>query len=83
MGMRGLATCLFDGQGVTQDLAQGAVWFQKAADLGDAPSMAALGAVLMKGNARAGVAKDAVRGLALAREAVEQGYGAALYHNAT
>jgi len=34
--MRQLAACLLCGQGVTKDPAQAVVWYQKAADLGDA-----------------------------------------------
>ena len=58
---------------------QAVVWLQKAVDLGDAPSKAAFGAILVDGNARAGVPKDAARGLALLREAVDQGHGIVLY----
>jgi len=79
-GMCQLADCLLRGQGVTEDPAQAAVWFQKAADLGDAASKAFLGAFLLEGGPRAGgVAKDAARGFALSREAVDQGYDLALY----
>ena len=49
-----------------------------AADMGDAASKATLGDFLVKGDARAGVAKDAARGLALVRQAVAQGYSPAL-----
>jgi len=38
VGMRRLAWCLMFGLGVTKDPTQAAVWYQKAADLGDAPS---------------------------------------------
>jgi len=76
-GMGKLAWCLLRGQGVTGDPAQAAVWFQKAADLGDAAAKATLGAMLLNGEA--GVAKDAARGFALSREAVDQGYGLALF----
>jgi len=50
-----------------------AVGYQKAADLGDAEAMAALGAFFLNGNARAGLAKDAARGLAFLRQAVDEG----------
>jgi len=79
-GMGKLAACLFSGLGVTEDLAQAAVWFQKAADLGDADSQYSLGAMLLNGNARAGVAKDVVRGFALVRQAFAEGCIPALYH---
>jgi len=55
------------------------VWYQRAADLGDAASKATLGDFLVKGDARAGVAKDAARGFALVRETVEEGYSPALH----
>ena len=64
---------------MTKDPAQAAVWSQKAADLGDAASKHTLGALFVHGDAQAGVMKDAARGCALLREAVEQGYGLALY----
>ena len=78
-GMGKLAKCLYHGQGVTKDRAQAAVWFQKAADLGDGPSKVTLGSMLVVGNALAGVAKNAARGIVLLSEAVDQGCGAALY----
>jgi len=78
-GMGKFAKCLYHGQGVTKDRAQAAVWIEKAADLGDGPSKVTLGSMLVAGNALAGVAKDAARGIALLREAVDQGCGAALY----
>jgi TPR repeat protein len=65
VGMRILAGCLFRGQGVTEDPAQAFVWYQKAADLGDVSAKASLGAFLLHGDARAGVAQDAARGFAL------------------
>ena len=77
-GMRRLAECYYTGQGVTEDAAQAAVWFEKAADLGELPAKAALGWFHLNGDPRASVAKDAGRGFALLREAVEQGYGVAL-----
>jgi len=66
--------------GVSQDAAQAAVSYQKAADLGDLACECALVYFLVNGDPRAGVTKDAVRGFALLREAVERGYGAALYN---
>ena len=48
-GMRLLAGSLFHGQGATEDPAQAAVWFQKAADLGDTVGKAKLGALLVDG----------------------------------
>jgi TPR repeat protein len=78
-GMHKLAYCYYGGRGVTEDPAQAVAWFQKASDLGDAASKAALGTSLLSGHARAGVAKDAARGLALVREALELGYSPALY----
>jgi len=77
-GMGKLAECHLNGRGVAEDPAQAAVWFQKAADLGDARSKAALGAFFLYGDARARVAKDAAHGLALVCEAVEDGHGPAL-----
>ena len=74
-----LASCFYHGRGVTEDRAQAVVWFQKAADLGDAASKAKLGACLVDGDLCAGVAKDAPRGFALLREAVDQGHSLALY----
>ena len=57
-GMHSLAWCYDNGQqGVTKDPAQAAVWFQKAADLGHAPSKATLGSLFLYGDARAGVVK--------------------------
>ena len=70
-GMRRLASSLFLGEGVTEDPAQAVVWFQKAADLGDATSKSMLGSFLVDGHAVAGLAKDAARGFSLACEAVE------------
>jgi TPR repeat protein len=78
-GMRALGGCLCSGRGVTEDPAQALVWFQKASDLGDAPSKANVGKMLSEGDARAGVAKDAARGLQLFCEAVEEGHRAALF----
>ena len=78
-GMNRLAYCYYRGEGVTKDPAQAAVWFQRAADLGDAASKAALGAFLFNGDPRAGVAKDAARGLALVRQAFAEGYSQALF----
>jgi TPR repeat protein len=63
---------------VTADLAQAVVWFQKASDLGDTPSKANLGRLLVEGDARAGVAKDAARGFGLLCETVEEGLGSDL-----
>jgi TPR repeat protein len=71
--------CLYHGRGVTEDPVQAVVWYLKAAGLGDVASKARLGKFFVKGDARAGVAKDAARGLGLLREAVEQGCGEALY----
>jgi hypothetical protein len=48
-------------------------------DLGHAAAKSTLGAFLVSGNARAGVAKDAARGFELARQAFAQGIKAALY----
>jgi len=79
LGMCRLAKCLYSGVGVTEDPAQAVVWFEKAADLGDAASKGALGTFVVDGDARAGVTKDAVRGFALLREAVELGFSPALY----
>jgi len=77
-GMRALACCLHSGRGVTEDRAQAVAWFQKASDLGDAPSKANLGDILVKGDARSGVAKDAARGFGLFCEAVEEGHRSVL-----
>ena len=77
--MKRLAICYY-GRGVSHDAVQAGAWYQKAADLGDLPSKFALGSFLVHGDPRAGVTKDAGRGFALLREAVERGYGAALYN---
>jgi len=79
-GMGKLASCYNAGRGVVEDRAQAAVWFQRAADLGDAPSKASIGAALLQGDARAGVAMDAFKFLC---EAVDQGQGLVLYLVAT
>jgi TPR repeat protein len=73
-----LAECYDAGHGVMEDPAQAAVWYQKAAVLGDVPSKATLGTMLKNGDARAGVATDAARGFALLREAADLGYDFAL-----
>jgi hypothetical protein len=74
-----LAGCMYDGRGVAEDPRQAAIWFQKAADLGDGASRATLGAFLVNGDARAGVAKDAARGFEMVRQAVAQGQDQALH----
>jgi hypothetical protein len=79
-GMEKLATCYYTGAGVTPNPAQAAVWFHKAADLGDAGAKRALGAMLLNGDARAGIAKNAARGLALVRQAFAEGCSPALFH---
>ena len=79
-GTRKLADCYFFGHGVTPDPEQVAVWYQKAADLGDANSMATLGVLLVHGYARAEVAKDPARDFALLRQAFAEGFTPALYH---
>jgi len=78
-GMGSLASCYYHGRGVTADHAQAAFWSQKVADLGDAAAKHSLGAPILHGDPRAGVAQDAARGFALLREVVEQGCGMALY----
>ena len=77
-GMRQLAVCLSRGNGVTEDLAQTAVWLEKVADMGDAASKAVFGTFLLRPDAGHAIAPDAARGFALMCEAVEQGYGLAL-----
>jgi len=77
--MNKLAWCYYKGQGVREDAAEAAVWFQKATDLGDLASIFALGCFLVYGKTRAGVVKDSARGSALLREAVAQGFSPALY----
>jgi TPR repeat protein len=74
-GMVGLAGCYYTGDGVGQDTAQAYVWYQKAADLGDLGAKATLGAFLVSSE----LDRDAARGFTLLREAVDQGYGEALY----
>ena len=66
-----------------EDPPQAAVWYQKAADLGHAASIAALGTFFRHGYPSVGIAMDAARGLALFREAVDLGLGLALSHSAT
>jgi hypothetical protein len=79
-GMRKLAECYYTGQGVTEDPAQSAAWYQKAADMGHASSIAIFGKFLLRGgDPRAGDAKDVGLGFALLREAVEQGHGEARF----
>ena len=73
-----LAMCYYHGQGVTADPAQANSWLQTAVDLGDLVSQATLGGFLVQGDARAGVVRDAARGLEVLREAVEQGFAPAL-----
>jgi len=72
-GMDKLAVSYYTGAGVTPDPAQAAVWFQKAADLGFAASKGALGAMLLNGDPRAGVAQDEARGFALVRQSFAEG----------
>ena len=80
VGMTKLAPgCYIAGAGVTEDYAQAAVWLEQAVDLGDAAAKATLGDILMDGDARYGVAKDAARGFTLSREAADQGYDLATY----
>ena len=81
--MNRVAWCYYRVEGVRPDSAQAAFWFQKAADLGDLASRAALGAFLLRGDSRAGVAKDAARGFELLRKAVEQGFSPALFQVAS
>ena len=78
-GSRKLAECYFFGRGVTPDPEQADVWYQKAADLGDANSMVALGVFLVHGDAHAEVAKDPARGFALLRQAFAEGFTPALF----
>jgi len=77
MGMFG--ECYSFGRGVPEDPARAVAWFDKAVDLGDAGSQYSLGCILMNGDVRSGVRKDAVRGFALLREAVEQGFSPAVF----
>jgi len=77
-GMGPLGDCYRRGQGVTEDPAQAVAWYQKAADLGVTAAKATLGAMLLNGDARAGIAKDTARGLALVRQAAAEGYSPAL-----
>jgi len=79
-GLRKLALCYNSGWGVQEDPPQAAVWLQKAAALGDAASKSTVGALLLDGDERAGVAKDAARGFELARQAFAQGFRPALYN---
>ena len=74
-----LAHCYHTAEGVPEDPEQAGVWLQRAADLGDAVSTLAIGAMLVEGNARMGIGKDASRGFALLRAAVAQGSGEVLY----
>jgi hypothetical protein len=46
--------------------------FDTAVDMGDAASQATFGAILVYGDARVGIAKDAARGIALVRDAFDQ-----------
>jgi len=78
-GMGLLAECYYRGQGVTEDPAQAIVWCQKAANMGVAGAKSLLGSILVNGDARAGVEKDAARGFALLQKAEGQGFTPALY----
>jgi len=78
-GMNRLAACYYMGIGVTEDPPQAAVWFQKAADLGEAGAKAAMGGFLVYGDEPSGVHKDVARGFELLREAVELGLSEALF----
>ena len=77
MGKLGSKYCT--SEGVEQNPAQAAHWFQKAADLEDVGSKAALSAMLLQMKPQARVTWDAPRGSELLREAVEQGCGQALF----
>ena len=46
-GMAALSECYYKGRGVNHDPAQGAVWCQRAVDLGDAGAMSFLGELLL------------------------------------
>ena len=61
-----------------EDPVQAIVWYQKAADVGDAPDKCVV-MQIMTGDARAGVAMDQPRGFALLCEAAEVGYVQALF----
>ena len=77
VGMCKLAA-LFLLRGVMEDPVQAIVWYQKAADVGDAPDKCVV-MQIMTGDARAGVAMDQPRGFALLCEAAEVGYVQALF----
>jgi hypothetical protein len=68
-----LAKAHYAGRGARLDPQQAVRLWESAADLGHEPSMFALGPLLLYGDARTGVAKDAVRGFELQRQAVAQG----------
>ena len=63
-----------------EDPQQAAVWLQKAAALGDAASKSTVGALLLDGDERAGVTKDAARGFELVRQAFAQGFRPAMFN---
>ena len=80
--MHSLADCYyFGGRGVARDVAQAAVWFQRAADLGYAASKSSLGALLLNGVLSDGIGEDAARarGFAITQEACAQGYCPAIF----
>jgi TPR repeat protein len=61
-----------DGRGVSQDLAEAAKWFRKAADQRYAPAQNALGRMFANGE---GVTRDYAEAAKLYREAADAGYG--------
>jgi len=69
---------LYDqGQGVTQDYAQAAAWYRKAAEQGDASAQFNLGSLYRQGR---GVPQDYAQATAWYRRAAEQGLARAQYN---
>lgn len=65
-----LAQCFATGIGRPRDPATAALWYERAAGLGHYMSLCSLAELYMRGE---GVAKDPEKGLALCRQAAEQG----------
>ena len=70
-----LGSAHYNGQGVTQDYAEAALWYRRAADQGDAKAQFILG--LMYDNGQ-GVAQDYNEAIRLYRNAAENGNAAAM-----
>jgi TPR repeat protein len=72
----GLGAMYDSGYGVTQDFAQAAMWYRKAANQGDAAAQMTLGVLYSRGT---GVPQDDVQAAMWWRKAAEQGEASAQY----